>query len=578
MRDSWNAKRIESIKNELMVLIPHEISDIFNIYLFDNSTAKLEDAMVLHNNDFFAYDYKIAFSIAENGEAKIEIVRNEFDFKDKFEYVMQEGGFSAEDRSYFIGTPIVIDTNFSEVISRNKELVANTIGAFAGTLYFGKLQTPVSEKKKFYYKDVDPKSDFGGTFAGIRLYRDKFRVRPYGEINTSNFDWLQLSSRKNRSPAAISHPAGAWRVRGDQMLGSIYISRINITLPDQANREGIVETPEFALLKSFLTNIIQVFERDRQYVFRKLSDLYDKETEVDRIRKEIEEKSSAQEREDSKGNSQETLFPKTEYMIEASKAHKVLEEREEQIKKLEDENVMLATTGIATNSYIHEFKTHTRRLNMKIVMAKEAIEFDKDPDEALKQISAADEIRDSFTSWFRVTVESVRKDKRTQRVLNCNHFVQELTNVWQQILDEKNIKIIPHLPDDEVRLRCFPYEIDIIVNNLITNSVTALGDSNNEAKKIDISLSKTESSIIFDYSDNGPGLPAAYKSDPDRILESFESSKVDENGDIIGTGMGMWLIKRTISEYNGIIDLARNKKEDSGFYCRIILPNNTPNT
>lgn len=59
--------------------------------------------MVLHSNDFFAYDYKIEFSTIENGETRVKILRNEFDFKDKFEYVMREGGFSEEDRGYFNG-------------------------------------------------------------------------------------------------------------------------------------------------------------------------------------------------------------------------------------------------------------------------------------------------------------------------------------------------------------------------------------------------------------------------------------------------------------------------------------------
>lgn len=41
LRDRWNSKRIENIKSELMTLIPYELSSIFNIYLFDNSTATL---------------------------------------------------------------------------------------------------------------------------------------------------------------------------------------------------------------------------------------------------------------------------------------------------------------------------------------------------------------------------------------------------------------------------------------------------------------------------------------------------------------------------------------------------------
>ena len=58
------------------------------------------------------------------------------------------------------------------------------------------------------------------------------------------------------------------------MYGNVNISRTNISLPDQSNREGIVETKAFKLLREVLLSIISIFERDRQYVGRKLSDYY----------------------------------------------------------------------------------------------------------------------------------------------------------------------------------------------------------------------------------------------------------------------------------------------------------------
>ena len=42
---------------------------------------------------------------------------------------------------------------------------------------------------------------------------------------------------------------------------------MNITLPDQSNREGIVETKEFILLKEFLINVIQEFEKRQTICF-----------------------------------------------------------------------------------------------------------------------------------------------------------------------------------------------------------------------------------------------------------------------------------------------------------------------
>lgn len=574
LRDKWGQKLISDIKNELTTLIPGELSQSFNIYLFDNSTS-IEDAAVLHSDESFSYDYKIEFAVSEDGRTNVKLWREEFDFGSSFEHVMEAASFSKEDRAFFTGTPINYDTTLSEIITKDKDKLNNTIGAFSGKLYFAKLQVPKNEQKKFYYKTVIDRSDFREAFGGIKLYRDQFRVRPYGDPHTSNYDWLQLSSRKNRSPAAVSHPHGAWRVRGDQMLGSVYISRVNITLPDQANREGIIETPEFGMLKDFLVGIIQLFERDRQYVCRKLNELYNRETEAEKYRQEIEEKAEAESKrkENTSEKRQDTVPPAL--MVEASKAQKVIEDKEETIRNLEDENRLLrvlATTGIAINSYIHEFKEQTHKLNMKIVMAKEALEYEKDYDEALNQIQAANQIRGSFTSWFRVTIESVRRDKRTLKNVDLKAFISQLCDSWNQVLSGNGIHIIDEYPDNEVTYRCFPYEIEIILNNLITNSATILRDLNEERKEIRITLLDQQSNIVLGYSDNGPGLASAYKSNPDLILEPFESNKMNELGELVGTGMGMWLIKRTVSDYNGSVDLSQNRSEPKGFYCKIILP------
>lgn len=574
LRDKWNSKLISDIKNELISLIPGELSQTFNIYLFDNSIL-LKDATVLHSDEGFSFDYKIEFNVTEDGSANVKLWREEFDFGNRFEYVINNAGFSREDRGYFNGIPINYDTTFSEIITKDKGKLENTVGAFRGKLYFTKLQVPKNEQKKFYYKTVIDRTDFRETFGGIKIYRDQFRVRPYGDSKTSNFDWLQLSSRKNRSPAGVSHPHGFWRVSSDQMLGSIYISRVNITLPDQANREGIIETPEFGMLKDFLIGVIQLFERDRQYVCRKLNNLYIRETEAERYRDEIEKKAKAETEYTGQTSKQGQRSVPVDLMIEASKAKKVIEDKEETIKNLEDENRLLrvlATTGIATNSYIHEFQEQTHRLNMKIVMAKEALEHYNDKEDAIKQLQMADKIRESFTSWFRITIESVRRDKRFLKSVDLKSFVSQLCDAWNQVLKREEIYISTQYPEDDVFYRCFPYEIEIILNNLITNSATILRVLNGEKKEIHIDLLNQQKNIVFAYSDTGPGLASAYKTNPDLILEPFESNKTNESGDLVGTGMGMWLIRRTVSDYNGKIDLSQNRSESKGFFCKILLP------
>ena len=566
---SIDKKVIESIRSNLKTLIPPEFKNVFNIYFFESDTS-VDDAALLQEDDEFSYDYRIKFLAKSNGVVTITINRDEFDFGDNFEKITTEAGFDEEEKKFFLGTPINIETTFEKVL-RSKKQVDNTIGDFQGTLYFAKLSVNKVDREKFFYKDITGRPDIRDSFGGIRIYRDGFRVRPYGDPKSSSVDWLMLSVRKNKSPAAVSHSTGAWRVNADQMHGSIYISRTNITLPDQANRQGIVETEEFRLLQDFLRNIIRYFEQDRQTVCKKLNDYFEKKHPTAEIEKELDYKikKDVQNRERAKNTSTDYL---PEY-IEVKKVSALVDKKDSTIKQLETELQMLrvlATTGIITNTYIHEIKDITHKLGMKITMAKDAIDLDKDMDAAYKYISEANNFRSIFTSWFKVTVESVKRDKRKMRITDVSKLVSELVSSWNSVLMPKNI-LINCTMDEEISLKCFPYEIESILNNLISNSTAAFETIRTNEKKIDIRIEAINTGIMIEYADNGVGLINAYKENPRLILEPFESDKRSANGEIVGTGMGMWIINRIVNDYGGYIDLSENNKHASGFYSKITL-------
>lgn len=569
LRDNWDKSVIDSIRSNLKTLIPPEFKDIFNIYFFESDTS-IDDAALIQDNDDFSYDYRIKFWAKSNGDVKVKINRDEFDFGDNFDRITTEAGFDEKEKLYFFGTPIIIETKFNNVL-RNKKPIKNTIGDFEGILYFSKISVTKSDREKYYYKDITGRPDIRDSFGGLRIYRDGFRVRPYGDPKSSSGDWLMLAARKNKSPAAISNPTGAWRVNSDQIHGSIYISRTNITLPDQANRQGIVETEEFILLQNFLRNIIKFFEQDRQTVCRKLNAYFEKNHPVAEIEKELDVKI----KKDIKKRKQAKL-ENTNYspeFIDVNKVSVLVDKKDATIKQLETELQMLrvlATTGIVTNTYIHEIKGITHKLGMKITMAKEAIEFDNDLNAAYNYILEANKLRGFFTSWFKVTVESVRRDKRTMRITDVSKLISELIAGWNLALSPKRIFINCSIEKD-INLRCFPYELESILNNLISNSAASFDTTRIDKMEIDIRIKSTDMGIIIKYSDTGIGLTDQYKENPRLILEPFESDKRSTNGEIIGTGMGMWIINRIINDYGGYIDLSENIKQASGFYAKITL-------
>lgn len=588
MREKWSKKLIKSIRENLSSLIPYELSATYKIYCFDNEDTR-ESAEVFSNMSAFSCDYKIQFKVREKesvangiGDSKVDVKiwREEYDFGSCEDVVLKETGLY-EEKKYFHGVPIENVYSFNEILPGLQSKTENNIGEFEGVLYFSKISTTKKDRDRFFQKDITARQDLRETFGGIKIYRDNFRVRPYGEPRSSYFDWLQLARRKNASPAGVASNKGIWRVSADQMLGSIFISRINVTLPDQSNREGIVETEEFRLLKEFIEGIIELLEKDRQYVCRRLAIYYEKTHPTKGIQDEINRKAAEQEKKRQQIYKYESDLGDTEKQaplnigIDPVQAKRVLDEKDEQIEELENELKMLrvlATTGIVTNTYIHEFKTLSHRLNMKIVMAKEAIEIDKNIVEAGEYINQANEIREAFNSWFQVTIDAVKKDKRRRKKMDVVRIIKPLVDSWNITLKAKKIDIEFNCStNQEILLKCFPYEIEIIVNNLIANSTASFDRVRTEKKNIRINLFEDDQYVWIDYSDTGSGLAAIYKMEPERTLKAFETDKRDADGEKIGTGMGMWIVNNTVLDYGGHIDLSKNREAKSGYYATISL-------
>lgn len=573
LRDEWSEDVMKQLRENLSSLIPVELSTEYGLYCFTNTDTK-ESAEVLSDAEAFSFDYKLQFHVL-NENVAVEITRNEYDFGEGEDEILKEIGLFDE-KENFHGKPLEKSCMFEDILPGIEK---NMIGEFHGTLYFAKVKQTKKARERFYQRDITGRKDLRETFGGIKIYRDNFKVRPYGDAKSSALDWLMLSRRKNQSPAGVAS-SGKWCVSADQMMGSIFISRINVTLPDQSNREGIVETKEFGVLKEFIIGILELLEKDRQKVYRLLDAYYEKTHNTEGIQEEIDRKARAQEERQqlvgssgnegqSKGNTSQSEG------IDPIRAKRILDEKDEQIEELENELKMLralATTGIVTNTYIHEFKTLSHRLSMKIIMAKEAIDMYQNMQDAAEYIDEANDIRESFNSWFQVTIDAVKKDKRKRKKTNIVEIIKPLVVSWNATLRAKKIRIELRNDDqEEIILRCFPFEIETIINNLVANSVASFDKKKTEKRQITIRVYEENDYVVIDYADTGIGLSNAFKKEPRRILDPFESDKRDASGNLIGTGMGLWIVNNTVNDYGGYIDLEKNKITETGYFITLSL-------
>ncbi len=96
--------------------------------------------------------------------------------------------------------------------------------------------------------------------SGISLYRDSFRILPYGEPDN---DWLRLDRRRVNNPTL--------RLSNNQILGWIHLTADeNPGLKDQTNREGLVANEAYEHLQQVVLELLGYLEARRSSARRLL--------------------------------------------------------------------------------------------------------------------------------------------------------------------------------------------------------------------------------------------------------------------------------------------------------------------
>lgn len=569
LRDQWNEVIIERVKSSLQKLLPPMENNIFELFFFLQDT-KTKEARILPDllNE---YDYKLHFEVNDFGGCTIQIHRNEFFFGTQFEKIMKKANFSDEDREYFNDKLIIKEGSIYDFLPGVDEKI--NIGSFSGDIYFYKLVLQSDNQEKYFYKNFITKRTNFKELSGIKIYRDDFLVRPYGIYGTTGYDWLDLSTRKAESPAAVSHKSGSWRVQANQICGQIRISRLNDNLPDKSSREGIVETKEFKLFRELVVNFIEKLEEDRQYVIRKLDKLYKSTAKGEQALKIAKEELNKYKKEESEkeqnNNDNETDNEKKQSY---ENFHKAISYQEERIQDLQEEMGLLrtlATTGIVVNTYIHEIKALTTQLNVGVKEAYACLEEDNDVISAKEELKKLRVLKDKFNSWFKVTIDAVEMDKRKRRKENIGNIIQRSINKWKSVQNNKIDYV--YVENEEIEIRCFPFDFETIISNLVTNSSTIFKNHKVEKPTIKIEIGRKDEKFYIKYRDNGPGLCEAFKREPEKILRYGVTDRRNANGEVVGTGMGLWIVDSIIQNYKGHIDLKKNIGKETGFYMDLFF-------
>lgn len=599
LRENWEDFYVDQVYSDLEVLVPPKENNEFNIFVSSSLEQKKYGEVISSICD--DYDYKIIASADENQNVNITIHRNEYDLdlvpNEFFKRTMlQQNPFTENDfkKGYWKTT-----RTFSQLIpgfkSIDEEDTFGSIGVFEFTFYFLKKTYTSDDAARFFYRGIkaNDRKDWLDKFGGIKLFRDNFRVRPYGEKKDVAFDWLGLGARKAQSPAGIAKPEGGYKVEPENVAGSIKISRLtNVDFEDKSSREGLQENKTFQLFKILISSIIEMFEKDRAFIAREMN-AYDNERygeirdklAAEELARKILNQQREKERNKSSENKTNDFSQQSQEDDEKDRTLAIIarlnEQKEEELEKMREEQKVLrvlASSGLVLASFSHDLSKHNNLLegrfdNLVDLLANKISDRDyicvEDRKNPFIQIDKMRKDDENMQNWLKFSLGVTRKDKRKRRQLALKSYFQNLAGTWQSIFDVRGI--IFDIEDiEEVEMRAFEIDFDSIFHNLLVNTIDAFNISKeNREREIKIVVYENDKEIVIEYHDNGPGLSKDITNPNDIFKPLFTTKRSKQTGEEIGTGLGMWLVESIVKENDGKVKILF---PPFGFGLRVIFP------
>ncbi|QUB67591.1 sensor histidine kinase [Prevotella melaninogenica] len=571
--DEWEETNLNSLQKNLENLIPEHVHSVFGLYLFN--MQDLTWGGKINPAEYDEFDYKVTAKYEGGRTINVNIERNELNvslLETNYSRVftrkdMQKEPYRIKDfHKKTVGHVLTVNDNV-------KQELLDKVGSFTFSFYFIKNSTQDERDKdglkKYPYNIVDSsyRKAWLSKFGGVRIFRDDFRVRPYGENGN---DWLDLGRRQAQSPGGAGQKLGGYRIRPNQIAGVVNISRINNpSFEDKSSREGIQENDAFALFKNLLLKIISVFEIDRNYIMYNLSEQYKVEHPVEQRAKDIVKKALQYNEEQSEKNKDIKILASSYQSLEQE-----LEDKEKELAMIRS----LASMGISVATFNHELRSIMLRLLprnelLRSILMKnlpvERFEGQRfgNPYKELDIMKGEDE---KLYNWLQYSLHSIQRNKRDKKKIYLSDYFQRFTESWHPTLSKKNISIELKLNGiDKAAVNAIEMDLDSVYNNFVANSINAFLKSREESKRININVFNDHGYVVVDFIDNGCGLSPEYQNNPDVIFNAFETSTVDNKNNKIGTGMGLFIAKGVIEKIpDSSIALLSVKK---GFGIRTII-------
>ena len=556
LRDKWTEAAIKRIYRYVLELFQPD-------YLSERSK---ENNLAIQNEESF----KVVFNQTIKGD-KTQFLNEKISVFDKALAVFEGYIDKAHQGLVTINSDSLGLNDFIEISCSDEKKEFSELSDVYFKIYYFIYNRPHYYNDRISSIDLNRIQELSKTASGVRLYRNGFRVLPYGEPTD---DWTNIDKRWSSESGLVNVPMG-----NKNLFGFVEIIDPNGSVFEEtASREGLIENEAFKQLSDFINKALvaargRVVEKITNFKRKTNQDDYTIETDEDaRTTQEMLDtlKLLLDEKEKTTSDSDEDIEKKKEH--DRKIGHEIIK----QIANLLEEAGMLrvlAGLGLTIGEFTHEIKQFQPSVYGHI---SKLIQYNLNED-AKKQLDGIKVDFDDlfgYTRYFSTTIS--QNTNREKKPVDILAVVDLFHNTISNDLGKNGIDLeVDELDFDVVTIPMHKSEWSSILYNLYTNSRKAIKRANVKGRIL-IEVGVDDANTIIHFYDNGDGIPEENKS---RVFNAFFSTSTPASFDapndeqFVGTGLGLKIVKDIVVSYKGSISIIPAKEGYSTCF-RILIPRN----
>ncbi len=403
-------------------------------------------------------------------------------------------------------------------------------------------------------------------YGGMRIYRDGFRVLPYGE---SRDDWLRLAYDTGRRNLLV--PAN-----NNNFFGQVELaSNENVLLEETSSREGLIENEAFVELADFVRSGLEwaalrvAAARERKQTAGQKDFTSTRKKPSEQVKKVFENASKSATQDDAAASS----VPATALIRVQEEVQKIVLsfEQDQELRvqahlRYEELLRILASLGTSIAVFSHEIRGALNGfsgsiLNLKGLLADlGAMDKAKKPvDDVEASLSQLNDLASYVMSLIAHTA------KREKNEIAVHSVINEFVSQFKHYLDTRQVEFEVAINPPYLRTASMHRsEIDSVLFNFLTNSIKAMDRANTGNRKIKISADRESEFVRIAFQDTGTGVDPAIA---DKIFDAFFTTHQYGDDELVGpgSGLGLKIVSDIASANSGCVRIG---DAEQGFNCR----------